>query len=400
MAPVVPSEAHPVHTHRVIGVVVAGTLLLGLLAIFLSTRAAHRVNRTSLAASPQPVTVTAARPETYRDSRTYVGAVDSWVEANIGPQYISAYVLDVPVRPGAVVRKGDVLATLDCTDPSAASRAVAMRTKAIGARMRANTAEATRVASLLDGGFVALNDVEQKNALAASEQAQVQASQADLAKSSAYVQDCVLRAPFDAEVATRTFDPGAFVRPGASIVSVVDRNSVRVVVDAPEKDFDALAPGAVVDIDLLATGATLTAPISRRAPKANPGTRTIRFEVALPDPKRQYPVGTSAIVHVAVGPPTPATAIPLYAATQESGKAKLFSVVGDTAHSLTLPVLGESAGELFFAPNVLGPNTLVVTEGRALLTDGAKVQAKVELSTPEPGDGGASTRGGGYGRPI
>jgi len=37
------------------------------------------------------------------------------------------------------------------------------------------------------------------------------------------VSDCVLRAPFDGEIATRLVDPGAFVRPGTSIVSVIDR---------------------------------------------------------------------------------------------------------------------------------------------------------------------------------
>lgn len=140
-----------------------------MLGLFLSTRAAQRVNQTPLTAAPEPVTVKAAHAEMYRDSRTYIGAVDSWVEANVGPQFISAYVLTVAVRPGAVVHKGDVLATLDCTNPSAATRAVKMRTMAIDARMRANAHEAIRTATLLDGGFVALNDVEQKNALAASD---------------------------------------------------------------------------------------------------------------------------------------------------------------------------------------------------------------------------------------
>src|SRR5579863_7731580 len=47
--------------------------------------------------------------------------------------------------------------------------------------------------------------------------------------------------------------PGAFVVPGADIVSVIDRATVRVVVDGPEQDFDELAPGAPVRIELLAT---------------------------------------------------------------------------------------------------------------------------------------------------
>lgn len=386
-------------THKlVVPVIGIGTVALCLLAVGLSVRAAAGVNRTPLSAAPQPVTVEPARSEAYRDSRTYVGAVDAWIEANVGPQYISAYVTSVLVRPGAVVHKNDVLATLDCTVPHATSRAVEMRTEAVGARQRAVADEAARMATLLDGGFIARNDVEQKSALSAAQESEVRAWQADFARAALDVRDCILRAPFDGDIATRTFDPGAFVHPGASIVSVVDRHTVRVVVDAPEKDFDLLGPGTVVGLEFLAIEAKLSAPISRRAPKANPGTRTVRFEVDVEDPKRRYPVGTTARIHVEVGTPVPATAVPIYAATQTSGKASLFVVEGDVAHARTLPVLGETGGDLYFTPNLLPPDARVVVEGRELLTDGARVKAQLGTDVPE-GDAGAP-RGGGFGRPL
>jgi membrane fusion protein (multidrug efflux system) len=389
---------------RVIVAVGAGALLLILGVVLLSIHASRGVNHVALEAAPRPVTVIVARGATYRETRTYVGAVEPWIEANVGPQYISAYVLTVLVRPGDTVKNGQVLATLDCSSPNATTRAVQMQARAAGARVGAAADEAARMTTLLDGGFVAPNEVEQKTAVSLSEAAQLLESQANVLKTSLDVRDCVLRAPFDGEVGTRSFDPGAFVHPGAAIVSVVDRDTVRVVVDASEKDFGALAPSTAVQIDILATGTHVSAPISRRAPRADARTRTIHFEVDLPDPARQYPTGSTAVVHVEVGKAVPATEVPIYAATQDEGKAKLFVVDHDVAHAKTLPVTGEVGGGAYFAPSVLPVGSRVVVEGRALLTDGDRVVARVEAEGPDAGspssDAAVGTRGGGYGRSL
>ena len=380
-------------------VVTAGAVVLVFVVALLSIRAARAVNRSSLAETPRQVTVVPAEAAPYRDERTYVGAVQPWFEASLGPQYVSAYVLTVLVRPGALVKRGEVLATLDCSNPSAVTRAVEMRARALDAQMRAVTDEATRLATMLDGGFAAPNDVEQKTAASHAAKAELLETKANLLKASLDVNDCVLRAPFDGEIGERTFDPGAFVHPGASIVTVVDRTVVRATVDAPEKDFDAIAPSTVVSIDVTAVGVRLSAPISRRAPRADPRTRTIHFEVDIPDPTRRYPVGTTAIVHVDVGRSVGSTKIPLYAATESQGKARLFVVDHDVAHARTAPVLGEIGGDLFLDPSALPAGTLVVTEGRSLLSDGDTVQVRVEEPGPHE-DAGSGTRGGGYGRPL
>jgi RND family efflux transporter MFP subunit len=394
------------HRHKLIAIVSisagAGLLILGV--VLLSVRASHQVNHVPLEAAPRPVTVVPARSHPYQDSRTYVGAVEPWVEANVGPQYISAYVSTVVVRPGDTVKRGQILATLDCANPNAATRAVEMQARAADARVRAASDEAARFSTMLDGGFVAPNEVEQKNAVSLAESAKLLETQANVVKTSLDVGDCVLRAPFDGEIGTRSFDPGAFVHPGAAIVSVVDRDTMRVTVDASEKDLDALAPSTLVQIDILATGSHVTAPISRRAPRVDPKTRTIHFEVDVADPGRLFPVGATAIVHVAVGKPVPATEVPIYAATQDEGKAKLFVVTNDIAHAKTLPVTGEVGGAVYFALTTLPSGSMVVTEGRALLSDGDKVLAHVDDEVPDGGapedDAGPGTRGGGYGRSL
>lgn len=358
-----------------IGVSVVVILVLGAGLVW---RAEARNNKVALAASPKPVTASPAKAESYRPVHMYVGALRPWVDAKVGPQYIAAYTETVLVRPGAVVKKGDVLATLDCRYPTAQSAALASRARAIAASQRAVSHEAERMRSMLDGGFVAVNEAEMVTAKSESEAAEFAAQRADVMRGGLDVSDCILRAPFDGEVSLRLVDPGTFVRPNTEMVGVVDRSTVRMTADAPETDFDAIAPGTKVTVHVVSINLDVPATISRRAPGADPATRTVHFEVDMPNGDRRIPVDTTGEVHVAVGQPVPATAIPLSAVRMNDEKAVLFTVEGQTARKQVLKDLGEEGPDVFFAVDVLEPGTLVIVQGNALLKDGDRVAAKVE----------------------
>jgi RND family efflux transporter MFP subunit len=359
--------------------VLGGTALVLALGALLMGRAESRVNRVALDSRPKAVTVVAARAAAYRPSRRYVGTLLPWTEARVGPQMISAYVGAVLVRPGDVVKRGQVIATLDCRNASASSKAVAMQARAIQAEQAAVAHEAARVAQLRDGGFASANEIERHAADSASKEAQLMESEARMQRASLEVSDCVLRAPFAGEVTSRPVDPGAFVRPGSEVASVVDRGTVRVVAEVPEGDFDVVQAGVPVEVRALATGRVLRATISRRSPSADLATRTVHIEIDVPDQSRSLPVGTTAELSIDVGEPRPATEIPLVAAALRGEKATVFIVDGQIARKSTHPILGERAGSVFLAPT-LAPGSFVVTEGRALLSDGDKVESVLEVA--------------------
>jgi membrane fusion protein, multidrug efflux system len=380
----------PVRTRRslplIIGVAVVCVLLAGSLMV---RRAESKTNKVALSETAKPVSVIAPQRVMYSASRLYIGTIEPWVEARVGPQLVSAYVDSVLVRPGAVVKKGDVLATLDCRNTNATSRAVAMQARALETHQKAVANEASRVRGLLDGGFVSPNEAEQSQAHSASELAGLLAQQAKLLGSSLEVNDCVLRAPFSGEVATRSVDPGGFVRPGVAIVSIVDRSTLRIVADAPEVDFQALTPGSEVRVHVLTTNQDVRAVIARRAPSADPATRTIHFELDVPDPAKAIPVNTTAEIQIDVGKPTPALEIPLSAAAVRGSRVSLFVVEHGIAHARVLPLQGERAGKLFLAPQ-LPAGSRVVTEGRALLAEGDHVIASDEPQAAASPVAGAS----------
>lgn len=337
-------------------------------------RASARTNDVALASSPRPVTIVEVRASSFRPSRRYIATVRPWFEARIGPQLVSGYVDTVLFRDGATVKKGDVVATMDCRTASAKAQAVAEAARALETKQVAVAKEASRVRGMLDGGFVSENEVDRKVAESSSEEAQLLAEKAKLLGTSLEVDDCVLRAPFDGEVAERTADPGSFARPGTSIMSVVDRSTVRVAVDVPETEFGLVAPGTKVQIRLLATGLVVTAPISRRSPSADPTLRTIHVEIDLPDPKREIPVGTTADLALDVGEPVAAAEVPLTAVSIRGEKAVVFVVEDGVAKRVTAAVLGEARDHVYVDPSLAGKK--IVSEGRSLLSDGDRVDAK------------------------
>ena len=148
--------------------IAAGTLGVLALGGFLFWRSRSQINDVALASTAKAVTVVEARSEDYKPQRHYVATVQPWVQAAVGPQFIAAYADTVLVRPGDPVKRGQILATLDCRDASAQQRAIAMQARAIDAKQRALANEAGRINSLVDSGFAAPNDAEQKLAGSAS----------------------------------------------------------------------------------------------------------------------------------------------------------------------------------------------------------------------------------------
>lgn len=375
-----PSKSHVTSKHslpRIPIIIVSGAALVVVLGILLVAHATANVNRVALSSLPVGVTAVEAHRTQYTPARKYVGTLLPWVEAKIGPQLISAYVGSVLVRPGDRVRRGQIIGTLDCRNASATSKAVSMQAQALQAQQGALAHEAARIAELQHGGFASENEIEKKQAESASKQAELMSTRARMQRASLEVDDCVLRAPFDGEVSERTMDPGAYAHPGQSIATIIDRTTIRVGADVPEQDFDLVRPRVDVDIHVLASGQRVNGAVARRSPAADASTRTVHFEVDLPDAERRFPVGTTAELTVSSGSPQPAVELPLASATVKGGRATLFLAEHDRPRKVVVGVLGERAGRLFVEPS-LPAGALVIVEGRALLKESDHLLVKVD----------------------
>jgi multidrug efflux pump subunit AcrA (membrane-fusion protein) len=311
---------------NVVPAAVAGFLLCLLIGGFVvfrtRTRTPAAVTQSDVKPGEAQVDVVRAIGAIYSNTRRYVGNLEPWAKATIGPKTLSAYVANVSVRPGDSVAKGDVLATLDCR--------------------------------------TALALVPQRVA----EDGTVQPQRG--------VGDCTFKAPFDGEVSSRTADPGAFVSPGMTILTIIDRSTIRMVLKVPESDFAFVKAGTNVTIRSLATGSARESQITRRAPEVDPATHTVDVEIDITDDDKGLPLGTSAEVVTVLGEPQNATEIPSGAAKLRGDIATVMVVDGDTVSRVRVKALGEHDGKLYVDPS-LAPGSQVVLEGPKPLRDGDRI---------------------------
>lgn len=159
---------------------------------------------------------------------------------------LMASVVEVMVLEGAVVRQGQTLARLDQRDLAAkrqqaqAALADAEAQRALARvsadRMRALFADSAAPKAMLDAAEAGLARAE----------AGVRAATAGIVELDAVAGYGEIRAPFDGVVSHRFVDPGAFVAPGAPIVTVDRLGSLRISVTLPTDQAQTIRAGALL----------------------------------------------------------------------------------------------------------------------------------------------------------
>jgi multidrug resistance efflux pump len=140
---------------------------------------------------------------------------------------------------------------------------------------------------------------EEKVALARREVAK-----ADAQRVEAILQYAKVRAPFVGLVAWRTVNTGDFAGPGDGSKSeplfvLVRTDSVRVAVDIPEATVPFVTTGMRVLVRFPAfKGKEVQATVSRLAGALDPGRRTLRAEIDLPNPESKVLPGMFAVVAI------------------------------------------------------------------------------------------------------
>jgi RND family efflux transporter MFP subunit len=138
-----------------------------------------------------------------------------------------------------------------------------------------------------------------------------------------------LRAPFAGVVTRRGVDTGHFVQPAGAgkteaLFTVVRLDTVRVPVDVPEADAALVTKGAkaVVVIPAL-KGAEFSGAVARTAEALDPGSRTLRVEIDLPNPDRKLRPGLYVYARITAEMP-PAWVLPANAVVKQADQTVCF----------------------------------------------------------------------------
>lgn len=225
-----------------------------------------------------------------------VGTVRAFQTSQLASQ-ATGTITQVRVREGDRVRRGEVLALIDQSEPSAAlDRAVATEAAAANELTAAESdlelAESTlaRYQILFDKQIIARQQFDevkarQQSALAHRDLARAAQLQAKAAvtEAKAVLDFTRVTAPFDGVVTERKLDPGAMASPGLPILTVEDVSRYRLEASVNENDLRYVRMGDRVPLSIDALGDTqITGKVVQIVPAADAASRTFIVKVELP----------------------------------------------------------------------------------------------------------------------
>ena len=237
---------------------------------------------------------------------------------------------------------------------------------------------------------------------------QAAAAQVDLAKAQ-YAQaqarldelkinlgNTVISSPVSGFVASRALDPGAWVTPNSSFISVVDIVTVRLVANIIEKDLRRITIGMKANVEVDAfPGDQFVGRIAHVAPVLDPATRTAQIEVDIDNRQFRLKPGMYAKVSFTVEHKANTLVVPANAIVDVSGKKGVFLPgEGDVAvfQAVTVGMADTNRVEIAGLPE----GVKVISTGAAALREGDRI---VLLGQGQPGGRGEGLPNGrGLGR--
>lgn len=181
---------------------------------------------------------------------------------------VGGVVASVTVEPGDVVKKGEVLLTLDPAPFQAAvqeAQAVLTRREVVQQRAMRDYRQAQELYDRTVLSTMGLQDAEMQ---ASDAYAALLAARAALTQAQYRLQESVLRAPFDGVVLARSAEPGQAIagREGATLLTLALRGEYLAVATIPPARLASLAPGTRTHIAV--GGATYTGTIQASDPSS------------------------------------------------------------------------------------------------------------------------------------
>jgi HlyD family secretion protein len=200
--------------------------------------------------------------------------------------------------------------------------------------------------------------------------------------------------PVSGFVGKRTLDPGAWVTPNSSFLSLVDIRVVRIVANVVERDLRRIRQGLAADVEVDAfPGEKFSGSVAHVAPVLDPATRTAQIEVEIPNPKFRLKPGMYARVNFTVEHRENTLVVPTAALVDIGGNRGVFLPdkrdKDDIAKFKKIEV-GLIDQQLVEVASGLSEGETVVTTGAAALREGDRIVL--------PGKAAPDGRLGGSGR--
>jgi len=268
--------------------------------VILSSCSSERSSSSTITAAVHNVPILAVERTDVPDLLEAVGTLHAAQTSTLASQMMGT-ILEVRVREGDRVQRGEVLAIIDDSQPRAAvNRAIAAdaaaQQQSVAADADLTLAEATlkRYQALFDQQTISAQEFDvikarYKSAVARRDIAQADQAQAKaaLAEARTVFNYARIRAPFEGVITEKKADAGTLASPGMPIFVIEDIHQYRLEATLNEADlaYVQMRQTAPVVIDSL-SNAAFAGKVTQIVPAADPGSRSFVVKVELPSDPR------------------------------------------------------------------------------------------------------------------
>lgn len=337
-----------------------------------------------------PVSVATSRQDSLPIYLTAIGNVRSLNSIDIHPQ-VGGVLINVSVKEGDMVQKGQVLAVIDPRPFKAAlDKAQAQLTQDQAQLQNAQT-DQQRYSQLAKSDFASRQQVDTQNSTVNRYQGVVSADQASIEEAQINLGYSIVKAPIAGKVGLRRVDPGNVVQAGGTttIFSVVQEQPISVIYSLAETDLptvrDAMRGGALVTLaDAPGGSRTLDRGVLATTDNTvNSESGTIQLRSVFPNPDLLLTPGQFVNVRLQVGVSSGVT-IPHIAVQHGQDGLFVFEVDANKMTKRQNVKVAYDDGKQAVLSNGLAPGAVVVTAGQSRIGEGTKVSAKDMVADASP----------------
>jgi RND family efflux transporter MFP subunit len=286
---------------------------------------------------------------------------------------VAGEIQSLNLREGDFVRSGQVVARVDSTESQARLQQAQQQAQSAKAQVDIAQRSLDNNQALVNQGFISKTALDTSlNSLAAA-QANYRAAEAgaDIARKA--LDDTVLRAPMDGQIAQRLVQDGERVALDARLLEIVDLRALELEAPLSAADSVQVHAGQVAQLNIEGLGQPLPARVARINPSTVAGSRAVLVYLAVTSTPglRQ---GLFAQGTLATGRIT-ALAVPLDAVRTDKPQPYVQHIVGGkVAHqSVTLGARGERQGVAMVAVQGLSDGAEVLLGRVGALREGTLV---------------------------
>lgn len=195
-------------------------------------------------------------------------------QATLISSRLMARIIEVKVRAGDSVSKGDLLLELENSDIKAQVQQAESHISAMSARLNEARQNLDRVNKLQAGGVMSVADLDKAQAVYETLAAEMTGAKQALKEATTALGYTGIVAPFDGRVVDRFAEPGDTAQPGSKLLALYNPLSLRVEAQVRESLALSLEVGQPLQVEIPSLERVVDAVIEERVPAADPGSRS------------------------------------------------------------------------------------------------------------------------------